>query len=89
MVYKTCFTCILIHLQLHNGHISNKRRILRKEALIRSFSRPYFPAYGLNTEIYLVNLLIQSKCGKIRSRKTPNLEAFHAVIAAYLMPGAY
>ena len=33
------------------------------------FSGPYFPAFGLNTERYEVFLRIQSKCGKIRTRK--------------------
>ena len=33
------------------------------------FSRPYFPAFWLNTERYEVSLRIQSKCGKIRTRK--------------------
>ena len=42
-----------------------------KSVRIRSFSRPYFPAFGLNTEI-------QSECGKIRTRKTPNTDIFHA-----------
>ena len=32
------------------------------------FSGPYFPAFGLNTERYFVSLLIQSECGKIRTR---------------------
>ena len=40
-----------------------------KVSKYRVFSGPYFPAFGLNTEIYLVNLRIQSKCGKIRTRK--------------------
>ena len=31
-------------------------------------SGPYFPALGLNTEIYFVSLHIQSECGKIRTR---------------------
>ena len=31
-----------------------------KSVRIRSFSGPYFPALGLNTEIYVVNLRIQS-----------------------------
>ena len=30
-------------------------------------------------EIYSVNLRIQSECGKIRTRKTPNTDNFHAV----------
>ena len=42
---------------------------------IRRFSGQYFPAFGLNTEYlsvfspYGVYLRIQSKCGKIRTRK--------------------
>ena len=36
---------------------------------IRSFSGPYFPVFGANTEIYFGNLHIQSKYGKIRTRK--------------------
>ena len=52
-----------------------------KSVQIRSFSGPYFPVFGLNTEIYPVNLRIQSKFGKIRTRKTPNLNIFHAAIA--------
>ena len=33
------------------------------------FSGSYFPTSGLNTERYEVSLLIQSECGKIRTRK--------------------
>ena len=33
------------------------------------FSGLYFPVFGLNAEIYEVNLRIQSKYGKIRTRK--------------------
>ena len=50
-----------------------------KSVRIRSFSGPYFPAFGLNTEIYGVNLPIQSECGKIRTRKTPNTDTFYVV----------
>ena len=46
---------------------------------IRSFSGSYFPAFDLNTEIYSVNLSTQSKCGKIRTRKTPKTDTFYAV----------
>ena len=42
-----------------------------KSALIQSFSGMYFPAFGLNTERYGVSLRIQSKCGKIRTKKKP------------------
>ena len=38
-----------------------------------------FSPFGLNTEIYSVSLRIQSKYGKIRTRKTPNTDTFYAV----------
>ena len=44
-----------------------------KSVLIRSYCGPYFPAFGLNME------QIQSECGKIRSRITPNADIFQAV----------
>ena len=40
-----------------------------------SFFWYVFPTFGLNTEIYGVNLCIQSKCSK-----TPYLDTFHAMI---------
>ena len=43
------------------------------------FSGPYFPMFGLNTERYSVSLHIQSECGKIRTRITPNTDTFYAV----------
>ena len=46
---------------------------------IRNFSGPYSPGVGLGMEIYRGNLRIQSKCGKIRNRKTPNMGTFYAV----------
>ena len=52
-----------------------------KSVRIRSFSGPYFPAFGLNTERYGVSLLIQSECRKTRARKTPNTDTF------YIVPG--
>ena len=50
-----------------------------KSVRIRSFSGPYFPAFGLNTERYGVSFSIQSECGKIRTSKTPHTDTFHAV----------
>ena len=44
------------------------------------FSGPYFLAFRLNTGRYRVSLRIQSKCGKIRTRKTPNADTFHAMM---------
>ena len=51
-----------------------------KSVRIRSFSDPYFATFGLNKEIYYVNLGIQSKYGKMRTRKTPNMDTFYPVI---------
>ena len=45
----------------------------------QSYSDPYFPAFGLNMERYSVSLRIQSKCGKIRTRISPNTDTFYAV----------
>ena len=53
---------------------------------IGSFSGPYFPAFGMNTERYSVSLRIQYDCGKIRTRKTPNMDTFHAVSIIHLNP---
>ena len=50
-----------------------------KSVRIRSFSGPYFPAFGLNTKIYRLNLRIQSKCTKNRGRKTANTDNFYAL----------
>ena len=47
---------------------------------IWSYSGPYFPVFELNTERYSVSLRIQSKCGKIRTRITPNTDTFYAVV---------
>ena len=51
-----------------------------KSVSIRSFSGPYFPAFGLNIERHSVSLHIQSRYGKIRTRKTPNTDTFHTVL---------
>ena len=42
---------------------------VRKVSRYEVFSGQYFPKYGLNIEIYSINLLIQSKYGKIQTRK--------------------
>ena len=47
-----------------------------KSAGIWSFSGPHFSAFGLITEIYRVNLSIQSECGKMRTRKTSNTNTY-------------
>ena len=50
-----------------------------KSGCIRSFSDQYFPTFGLNTERYSISLRIQSKCRKIGTKKTPNMDTFYAV----------
>ena len=40
-----------------------------KSVRIRSFSGPYFPAFGLNTERYEVSLCYYSECWKMRTSK--------------------
>ena len=46
---------------------------------IWGYSGPQFSAFGLNTERYSVSLCIQSKCGKMRTRTTPNTDIFQAL----------
>ena len=41
------------------------------------------PAFGLNTERYEASLRIQSECGKMLTRITPNTETFYAVIVTH------
>ena len=65
----------------------NGLNVLRVEGLksvrIRSYSGPHFPAFGLNTEKYGVSLRIQSKCGKVRTKITPNTYTFYAVVGVF------
>ena len=43
------------------------------------YSVMHFAAFELNTERYRGSLRIQSKCGKILTRITPNTDTFHTV----------
>ena len=43
------------------------------------FPGPYFPVFGLNTEVYSVNLRIQYENRKYGPEKTPYLDTFHIV----------
>ena len=68
---------------LLKGAASSSRLLIYhcvKSIRIRRFSVPYFPSFGLNTEIYGD---IQFECRKIRTRKTPNMDTFHAVYLKY------
>ena len=53
-----------------------------KKVRIRCYSGLYFPVFGLNMERYSVSLRIQYKCGKIRTRITPNTDTFNPVLDA-------
>ena len=50
-----------------------------KSVHIRSYSGPYFPAFGLNAKRYSVCIRIQIECGKMQTRITPNKDSFYAV----------
>ena len=54
-----------------------KENIVYKKniAFWRIFSM-YFPTFGMNTKIYLVNLRIQSECGRMKTREAPNTKIF-------------
>ena len=66
-------------------HIENSPLICRanhievKSICIRSFSGPYFLAFGLNAGRYSVSLRIQSKCGKMRTTKAANTDTSYSV----------
>ena len=62
---------------LRDTNLANNKHCI-KSVRIRSFSSPHFPPFGLDTERYGVSLHIQSQCGKVRTRKTPNTATFHA-----------
>ena len=56
-----------------------------KSVCIRSFSDRYFRAFGLNSDRYSVSLRIQFEFWKLRTRKTPNTDTFHAVLVSILL----
>ena len=57
-----------------------------KVSEFEDFSGPYFPVLALNTDIYKVNLRIQSKYGNIRTKGPPNLDIFHIVRKGVSIP---
>ena len=50
---------------------------------------PYFPVFGLNTKRYSVSLRIQSECGEIRTRITPNTDVLHAMKITTIIKSRY
>ena len=57
---------------------------LRKKSPYSELLWSVFSAFGLNTERYAVSLGIQSECRKIRTRITPNTDAFYVVLVPSL-----
>ena len=53
---------------------------------IGRYSGAFFPQFGLNAERCGVSLRIQSECGKVRTRKTPNMYTFQAMKKVNLPP---
>ena len=70
--------CLLLHCYLfaYHDYILRKFETLRKKC---PYSGPHFPTFGLNTGRYSLSFRIQSKCGEMRTRITPNTDTFHAV----------
>ena len=54
-----------------------QKRHCVKNVRIRSFSGPYFPAFGVNTSVSLYSFRMRENTDCIR--KTPNTDTFHAV----------
>ena len=79
------FDCVLVDMIFVYTKLCSHRKKADihcvKSVLIRSYSGPYFPAFGLNTEKCGLSLRIQSECGKIQTRITPTTDTFHAVIS--------
>ena len=80
-IFLHLFSIMLLHRSMQTRSFLKHLYLLQrhhcvKSVRIQSFSGPYIPAFGLNTKIYSVNLRIQSKCRKIRTRKTSNTDAF-------------
>ena len=75
-MYKKIVTILKISISKNCAKIKPKHWV--KSVPFRSYSGPYFPAFGLNTKRYSVSLRIRSECGKIRTRITPNTETLRS-----------
>ena len=64
--------------ELENSECNNQilNHCEKKIPKYGGFSGPYFPVFGLNTEIYSV---FSPNTGSYRPEKTPYLHTFHAV----------
>ena len=85
-----CFRCQLEHLHRYQNVVTYCKYCLmscwikfvislnhcEKSFCIRSYFDLHFPVFGLNKQRNSVSLCIQSKCGKKRTRVTPNTNTF-------------
>ena len=81
IMIKLLVILFIIKLYARNNIFKNKFYIITawKVSKYGVFSVPHMPVSGLNTERYSVSLCIQSEYGKIRTRKIPYLNIFHAL----------
>ena len=66
--------------------ITESRLHCVKSDRIRNYYGLQFFTFELNTERYSVTVRIQSECGKIRTRITPNKNIFYAVLRSEKSP---
>ena len=82
-----CFRCQLEHLHRYQTYCKYclmscwikfviSLNHCEKSFRIRSYFDLHFPVFGLNKQRNSVSLCIQSKCGKKRTRVTPNTNTF-------------
>ena len=86
ILFKDFNMFFYVHINIHNILNCLTHFVLLhcvKSVRIRTVSSSYFPAFWLNTERYGISLCIQSKWGKIRTRKSPNTDTFHLALVSF------
>ena len=79
---RTKICKIIAEIKSSESIIQKKRkkyRYLGENVRIRSYSGLHCPVSGLNTDKYFTYLHIQSECGKMQTRITPNAGTFYIV----------
>ena len=72
--------------QLYHFKLSQVQSLHEKMSKYEYFFRSYFPLFGLNTQIYSVNLLIQYEYKKYRPEKTPYSDTVHKALSRTIIP---
>ena len=80
MLTKKTGLLILLDVEKFLKSLKDKKCTASEVSKYGVFSDPYSLVFELNTEIYRVNLRIQSNTGKYGPEKTSHLDTFHAVI---------